>query len=77
MAQRLLVVDDHASIRELLGSWARGRGFETTLASDAQGALLELERQQFDLVISDVRMPGLSGLDMLSRMPTGRNEEKE
>ncbi len=73
-AQRLLVVDDHASIRELLGSWARRRGFETTLASDAQGALLELERQQFDLVISDVRMPGLSGLDMLSRMP--RNNSK-
>jgi len=72
-AQRLLVVDDHASIRELLGSWARGRGFETTLASDAQGALLELERQQFDLVISDVRMPGLSGLDMLSRMPSNNS----
>jgi DNA-binding NtrC family response regulator len=67
--KRLLVVDDHASIRELLGSWARNRGFETTLAADAQSALLELERQPFDLIISDVRMPGLSGLHLLERMP--------
>ena len=74
MPKRLLVVDDHASIRELLGSWARNRGFETTLAADAQAALLELERQPFDLVISDVRMPGLSGLNLLGRMP--RSNEK-
>ncbi len=67
--RRLLVVDDHASIRELLASWAQERGYEARLAADGQEALTALERQPYDLVISDMRMPGLSGLDLLQRMP--------
>jgi DNA-binding NtrC family response regulator len=67
-ARRLLVVDDHASIRELLASWARSRGYETALAADGQQALAEIERQVFDLVVSDVRMPGLGGPELLQRL---------
>jgi DNA-binding NtrC family response regulator len=67
--RRLLVVDDHASIRELLASWAQERGYDARLAADGREALTALERQPFDLVISDMRMPGLSGLDLLQRPP--------
>jgi two-component system, NtrC family, response regulator HydG len=68
-ARRLLVVDDHASIRELLASWARSHGYEPGTAADGQEALAALETHNFDLVISDVRMPGLSGLELLQRRP--------
>ena len=70
-ARRLLVVDDHASIRDLLASWARERGYDARAAADAQEALGELQRQSYDLVISDMRMPGLSGLELLQRLPHG------
>ncbi len=66
---RLLVVDDHASIRELLASWARDRGHDASAAADAQEALDELQRHRYDLVIADMRMPGLSGLELLQRLP--------
>ncbi|UCE03950.1 MAG: sigma-54-dependent Fis family transcriptional regulator, partial [Candidatus Latescibacterota bacterium] len=69
-ARRLLVIDDHASIRELLSSWARQRGYDAQMAADGQQALAELERQPFDLVISDMRMPGLTGLELLKHMPS-------
>lgn len=68
-ARRLLVVDDHASIRELLATWARQHGYESGVAADGREALEALHRQRFDLVISDIRMPGLSGLELLDRLP--------
>jgi DNA-binding NtrC family response regulator len=70
-----LVVDDHASIRELLASWARSRGYETALAADGQQALAEIDRQTFDLVVSDVRMPGLGGPELLQRLHAMRRND--
>jgi len=69
--RRLLVVDDHASIRELLATWARNHGYEAGTAADGAEALAALERQRYDLVISDVRMPGLGGMELLRRMSPG------
>ncbi len=68
-ARRVLVVDDHASIRELLANWARNHGYEPGTAADGRAALAALERDPYDLVISDVRMPDLSGLELLQRRP--------
>jgi len=68
-SRKLLVVDDHASIRELLATWARNHGYEAGTAADGVEALAALERDRYDLVISDVRMPGLGGMDLLRRMP--------
>ena len=69
-AWRLLVVDDHASIRELLATWARERGHDARAAADAQEALGELQRHHYDLVIADMRMPGLTGLELLQQLPS-------
>ncbi len=63
---KLLIVDDEAPIRSLLGEFMSGEGFDVRLAASAGEALTLLEQEPFALVLSDVRMPGMSGLDLLS-----------
>ncbi len=62
---RLLIVDDDAGQRSLLDSFLASQGFETVPVSTGQRALEVLREQKIDMMISDVRMPGLSGLDTL------------
>lgn len=64
---RILIVDDDAGQRSLLNSFLSGQGFETVVAACGEDALEILREQQFNLMISDVRMPGLSGLETLRR----------
>jgi DNA-binding NtrC family response regulator len=64
---RILIVDDDPGQRSLLDSFLRGQGFETVLADSGERALELLREEEFGLMISDVRMPGLSGLDTLRR----------
>lgn len=64
---RVLIVDDDPGQRSLLDSFLRSQGFETVLADSGQRALELLREQEFGLMISDVRMPGLSGLETLRR----------
>lgn len=66
--KRILIVDDEASIRMLLGGFLRSRGFDTETAANAAAALELLERKRFDLVLSDVNMPGMNGIELLSRI---------
>lgn len=62
---RVLVVDDQAPILRFIASALSGQGCATSTASTAEEALVLVARYQFDLVISDITMPGLSGLDLL------------
>src|SRR6516225_9000786 len=62
---RILIVDDDPGQRSLLDSFLRSQGFQTVLASSGQQALEILRTEPFSLMISDVRMPGLSGLETL------------
>jgi DNA-binding NtrC family response regulator len=64
---RILIVDDDASQRSLLDSFLKGQGFETIPVSSGERALEVLSRQDVAMMISDVRMPGISGLDTLRR----------
>jgi len=64
-AARILVVDDERSMREFLEILLRKEGYDVTTAGDVDGALLALESDDFDLVISDIQMPGKTGLDLL------------
>jgi DNA-binding NtrC family response regulator len=63
----LLIVDDDPGQRSLLDSFLRGQGFATVVAESGEQALEILPTQKFSLMISDVRMPGLSGLETLQR----------
>jgi DNA-binding NtrC family response regulator len=65
--RRILIVDDDAGQRSLLNSFLKGQGFETITVSSGEQALETLDAQDIDMMISDVRMPGLSGLETLRR----------
>ena len=65
---RILVVDDERSMQEFLEILLRREGYDVVAASSAEEALLALESDEFDLVISDIRMPGMSGLELLDRV---------
>jgi DNA-binding NtrC family response regulator len=62
---RILVVDDEINIREALAALLNDDGYEVRTASSAEEALKTLREETFDVVISDLRMTGLSGLDVL------------
>ena len=64
-SRRLLIVDDDPGQRSLLNTFLRSQGFETVMADSGQRALETLRTAKFDMMISDVRMPGLSGLETL------------
>ena len=61
----LLVVDDNAENRDMLSRRLRGHGFTIAVAEDGPAALRLLEETPFDLVLLDVVMPGMSGLEVL------------
>ena len=64
---RILIVDDDPGQRSLLDSFLRGQGFETVIADSGERALELLPAGKFSMMISDVRMPGLTGLETLQR----------
>lgn len=63
--ERILVVDDEASIRELVGAYLRAEGFDVDEAVDGEDALDRFRRSPPDLVVLDLRLPGIDGLDVL------------
>ncbi len=62
---RILVVDDEAGIRELLAKTLAVAEYDVDLAPGGQEALERLHRDQYDLVITDLRMPGVDGLTLI------------
>src|SRR5688572_23367232 len=64
-AARILVVDDAQSMRELLGIVLRREGHDVSVAENGTAALALLEQRSFDLLISDIKMPDMTGIDVL------------
>lgn len=73
MSQRILVVDDEPSITGFCGRLLARMGYDTCLAGSGEAALQLLEREWFDLLLADVVMPGITGVDLVlearRRMP--------
>lgn len=65
--RRILVVDDEATIRLALSRFLRSRGYEVEAASSGFDALEALQAGRFALVVCDLRMPGMSGLEVVPR----------
>ncbi|MBI4201695.1 MAG: response regulator [Chloroflexi bacterium] len=66
----VLVVDDERPIRYVLSKQLEELGYRCVALSSGQEALARLGQQTFDIILLDLRMPGLSGLDVLRRMQT-------
>jgi two-component system response regulator PilR (NtrC family) len=62
---RILVVDDERSMRELLAIVLKREGYEVLLAENGRMAIEAIERESIDLLISDINMPDMSGVDVL------------
>lgn len=85
MSKNILVVDDDKDIREIVAIYLKTEGFNVKLAQNGEEALALIEKNKFDLVILDVMMPKIDGLETLIKirknhiMPiiflTAKNEE--
>ena len=64
----LLVVDDNELNRDMLSRRLGARGFDVEVAEDGHSALARLDAREFDLVLLDVMMPGLTGIDVLKKV---------
>lgn len=67
---RALVVDDEVAVRYVLSEELGDIGYECVEASDGQSALEQLADQEFQVVMLDMRMPGMSGLEVMKRIRT-------
>jgi response regulator RpfG family c-di-GMP phosphodiesterase len=65
---RILVVDDEKVIREILSEFLQLEGYHVRSVEDGEKALLELRLRPYDLVITDLKMPRLSGLQLLEKI---------
>lgn len=65
---KILVIDDDPSIRNMLAIVLKKSGFEVTCTESGKTALEKLKKESFDLVISDIKMPDISGIDLLKKI---------
>lgn len=68
MEDKILIIDDNQAQLELLRTFAGELGFSVEGAVDGEGALRALTREQYQLVLLDLNLPGISGLEVLSRI---------
>jgi DNA-binding NtrC family response regulator len=74
---RILIVDDEKIKRVTLADDLTSQGHEVVAAADGQEALGELEQARFDVVVTDLKMPNIDGLELLKRIKQGRWSDME
>lgn len=65
---KILIVDDEILVRSFLAETLKRRGHEITTAEDGQAAVALLKEHSYDLVITDMKMPGMTGMDVLRKV---------
>jgi CheY-like chemotaxis protein/anti-sigma regulatory factor (Ser/Thr protein kinase) len=76
MMKKILVVDDDQSTRHVLRRVLSGAGFSTTVAKDGVDGLKALKSKRFDLLLLDVWMPRMNGLEMLGKLPAKKTRPR-
>ena len=68
MVKKILIVDDEEDILNFLSYHFKKIGFSVTTAEDGVKGLLEFDKEEFDIIISDIRMPNMGGVEMCTEM---------
>ncbi len=68
---QILIVDDHEEMRDFLQDILTDQGYQATTATSAHDALDCLQRREFHLVITDIKMPGMDGVGLLDQIKSG------
>ncbi|TXN06588.1 response regulator, partial [Methylobacterium sp. WL103] len=67
-AAAILVVDDDAEVRHVTASFLNGFGYDEIEAADGAAALALMEQRRFDLVVADLAMPGMTGVELAAEV---------
>jgi DNA-binding NtrC family response regulator len=70
----ILIVDDEDSVRDSLYNWFIEDGYRVDCAEDAKKALAKLESEEYDIILADIKMPGMDGMEMLKRIKALRKD---
>ncbi len=73
MAKTIMIVDDSASLRQVVAIALQGAGYETMEAADGQEALNKLKDAKVNLIVSDVNMPVMDGITFLKELKNNPN----
>jgi len=73
MAKTIMIIDDSASLRQVVAIALKGAGYNVTEASDGRDALNKLTGQKINLIICDVNMPNMDGISFVKEMKTLAN----
>jgi DNA-binding NtrC family response regulator len=65
---RILIVDDELVVRDSLGKWFVSEGYAARPVSSAREALEVIQQQEFDIALLDIKMPGMDGMELQSRL---------
>ena len=75
MAERILVVDDDAGVREALSEFLLSLGYVVVAVENGEEALAEYKKSEFDVVMADLIMPNMDGMELLRRIREMKNNE--
>lgn len=75
MGKKILFVDDSASLRQIVGMAISDADYEVTTAEDGKDGLAKMEQDKFDVIISDVNMPNMNGIEMVKAAKQNGNNK--
>ena len=67
---KVLVIDDNKDITDLLSKFLKTQGFETVGINDSMEGLRHIQQEQYDVILLDMKMPGISGFNIIQLLAT-------